>query len=32
MDFILGEEKELEMRMIRDQIKIAYINEAVVYR
>jgi cellulose synthase/poly-beta-1,6-N-acetylglucosamine synthase-like glycosyltransferase len=31
MDFILGEEKELEMRMIRDQIKIAYINEAVVY-
>ena len=31
MDFILGEEKELEMRMIRDQIKIAYVNDAIVY-
>ncbi len=31
MDFILGEEKELEMRLIRDKIKIAYLNEAVVY-
>ena len=31
MDFILGEEKELEMRMIRDGIKIAYVNDAIVY-
>ena len=31
IDFILGEEKELEMRMIRDQIKIAYLNDAIVY-
>lgn len=31
MDFILGEEKELEMRMIKDQIKIAYVNDAIVY-
>ena len=31
MDFILGEEKELEMRLIRDKIKIAYLNEAIVY-
>jgi len=31
MDFILGEEKELELRMIRDQIKIAYVNDAIVY-
>lgn len=31
MDFILGEEKELEMRLIRDRVKIAYLNEAVVY-
>jgi len=31
MDFILGEEKELEMRMIKDQIRIAYVNDAIVY-
>jgi cellulose synthase/poly-beta-1,6-N-acetylglucosamine synthase-like glycosyltransferase len=31
MDFILGEEKELEMRLIRDGIKIAYLNDAIVY-
>jgi cellulose synthase/poly-beta-1,6-N-acetylglucosamine synthase-like glycosyltransferase len=31
MDFILGEEKELEMRMIRDRVKIAYLNDAFVY-